>query len=193
MSVTTYRPPSPAPELTPKAVAKRIGREYVESDSLPCEDNRATERAYRSIAKTVTRLFDRIPVPVVYQSDDPYDSYADMARTVGREQMLRVYCEHAGHPFLSDSENLKFRAVHDWFGHLEADVHFKADGEFKKWQHMKQYFSGPNVHRVMFAEVVGQVGAAYYLRDGFGDDRFTQRAFIAPKWWIHWMRAAVDG
>jgi len=176
---------------TPKEVAERIGRKYVENDRLMGEDTEAVRDAYGEIGRRVTALESRIPVPVRYQPGDPYDDYRDMAETVGSEQMLRVYNQHTDHPFLSHDEQLAFRAVHDWFGHLSADVDFTPEGEFRKWDHMKRHFSD-KANRVMFAEVVGQVGAVHYLEDGFADDRYEQRAFFAPKRWIRWMKTAVE-
>lgn len=188
---TKSHTPHGEPANDPVAVAKRIGREYVESDRLPYENGRDTEILYGDIGSLCRQLADRIPVTVVYQSEDPYDDYQDMAETVGSEQMLRVYDQHTDHPFLSEKEQLAFRAVHDWYGHLEADVDFSPAGEFKKWKHMNKYFRGAE-KRVMLAEVVGQVGAVHYLKDGFADDRYQQRAFQAPKRWADWMERAIE-
>jgi len=178
---------------TPHAVAEQIGEAYVETErwALPFEDHPRTEQAYDNIANTIEQLFAEIPVPVQFQKADPYDDYLDMAITVGAEQKLRVYNQHTDHPYFSHMEQLAFRAVHDWFGHLEADVDFSPEGEFKKWKHMCQYFDTHEQDRVMFAEVVGQVGAVHYLSDGFADDRYQQRAFIAPTDWVEEMHQAV--
>jgi hypothetical protein len=175
---------------TPVGVAKKIGREYVEREQLPHEGTEYTASVYASVADRICELYDSIPVPVVFQSDDPYTDYADMAETVGQEQQLRVYDQHTDHPHFSESEQLKFRAVHDWHGHLSADVDFSPAGEFTKWAHMTRYF-GPTSNRVMLAEVVGQVGAVHYLQDGFADERYEQRAFLAPTRWSDWMADAV--
>jgi hypothetical protein len=102
-----------------------------------------------------------------------------------------VYNQHTDHPFFTHDQQLAFRAVHDWYGHLEADVDFTPTGEFKKWDHMTRYFS-PEENRVMFAEVVGQVGVVHYLEDGFESDRYEQRAFVAPMVWISDMRRSVE-
>lgn len=180
-------------ESDPVAVAKRIGEEYVEWSFLPQENARVTKRAYARIADTVSDLFEEIQIPVEFQAEDPYDDYRDMRETVGAEGVLRIYNQHTDHEYFSHEEQLKFRAVHDWHGHLDADVDFSPTGEFKKWEHMNQYFDIAVDRKVMFAEVVGQVGAVHYLPDGFADDRYKQRAFVAPRRWIDWMSHAVDG
>ena len=177
--------------MTPNAVAEEIGEKYVETDRLPYEDSRKAEILYGNIGAVCKMLESRIPVPVEYQPEDPYSSYEDMARTVAEEQKLRVYNKHNNHRFFSKEENLAFRALHDWYGHLSADVDFSVKGEFQKFEHMREHFR-PEENKVMFAEVVGQRCAIHYLDDGFASDRYEQRAFIAPKTWIRKMRKAVE-
>lgn len=182
-----------AETTTPHDVAEQIGREYVETERwhLPHEETQVVSKIYDKIADVVVDLFAQIQVPVQFQRADPYDDYQDMAETVGREQKLRVYNQHTDHPYFSHMEQLAFRAVHDWFGHLEADVDFSPGGEFRKWKHMRQYFDSYEQDRVMFAEVVGQVGAVHYLDDGFADSRYEQRAFMAPEDWVSDMFRAI--
>lgn len=175
---------------TPHTVAEQIGEEYVESDTLPYENSHRAEILYGNIGAICKKLLDRIPVPVKFQKADPYESYADMAETVGKEQMLRIYNQHTDHPFFTREEQLAFRAVHDWYGHLSADVGFSPEGEYKKYVHMRKHFS-PEENRVMFAEVVGQVSAVHYLPDGFESDQYVQRAFVAPERWMEMMNQAV--
>jgi hypothetical protein len=174
----------------PKTVAERIGREYVESDRLMYENSKKAEILYGNIGRICEKLADRIPVPVIYQSEDPYTGYQDMAETVAEEQQLRVYNQHTDHPYFTHEQQLAFRAVHDWYGHLSADVDFSPEGEYRKFVHMRKHFSAEE-NRVLFAEVVGQVGAVHYLSDGFNDERYEQRAFIAPYQWIDAMNDAV--
>jgi hypothetical protein len=176
---------------TPHEVAEQIGEEYVKSDELPAENTASISVGYDNLGRVIADLFRQIPVPVIFQESDPYDDYADMAETVGNERKLRVYALHTSHPEFSHTEQLMFRAVHDWFGHLEADVDFSPEGEYKKWEHMNRYLENTRQERIMFAEVVGQVGVVHYLPDGFADDRYVQRAFGAPDNWIADMYRAV--
>lgn len=167
-----------------------IGKEYVEDQT--CKRNKRDIRhKYQAIARVVNELFDQIPVPVVFQQDDPYEDYQDMATTVAKEQQLRVYTGHASHPVMSDEENVKFRAVHDWHGHLKYDVNFSTEGEYNKWVNMCSDFP-PETHRILFAEVVGQLGAIKYLPDSFNDPRYEQKAIEAPWEWIHKMNDTLN-
>ena len=175
---------------TPQSVVESIGNEYVNADRLPYEDSHKARILYGNIGAICRMLESKIPVPVEYQSNDPYSDYEDMAKTVAKEQKLRIYNQHTDHPFFTHEQQLAFRAVHDWYGHLSADVDFSPEGEYRKYLHMRKHFR-PEENRVMFAEVVGQVGAVHYLDDGFESDRYEQRAFVAPERWIEQMRDAV--
>lgn len=165
---------------------QHIGLDYVESEELPWEDSDLVWDLYRKITQVNDVLYDQIPVPVVWTDDDPYDDYADMARSVGREQCLKVFTGGIPDEF-EKADVVKSRAVHDWYGHLGADVDFSFLGEFAKWRHVKELYP-PECRMVLFGIVVGQVSAAYYLDDGFADDRFEQRLCIAPDRWLHWAR-----
>lgn len=176
----------------PQDPVVEIGRQYVESDSLPLEGHSYMEQIYSELADIVRELFEQIQVPVTFQKADPYDNYRDMAQTVAQEQQLRIYNQHTDHPHFSHEEQLMFRAVHDWFGHLEADVDFTPSGEYKKWKHMCDYFGNEILNRTMFAEVVGQVCAVHYLPNGFESNRYEQRAFVAPETWLKMMKASFE-
>lgn len=188
---TSHPTPTP-PEMKPEAVAKYIGREYCMAPALPSEDSSQVVEVYRSLAQKIDRLFEDIPVPVIFTQEDPYDNYEHMAQSVAREQELEIYAGHADdHPIFSGEENLKFRAVHDWYGHLAADVDFSPTGEYNKWVHMTKHFNEAE-NRVLFSEVIGQVGAVHWCRDNFADPKFEQRAFMAPEHWLLWMSEAVN-
>lgn len=169
-------------------VPVQIGREYVESDALEGEGTVRVRDAYAKIARINRHLYDKIPVEVVWTEDDPYDDYADMRERVRRTGTLRVFAGGTEPPFMSHEDNVKGRAVHDFFGHLEADVPFTFEGEYRKWQHVRGRYPR-ECAGVLFAEVVGQVAAAYYLDGGFDNPRFTQRACDAP---ARWLNAAAD-
>jgi hypothetical protein len=178
---------SECPEL--RAAIEAVGKEYIENQKCKA-DTADIQRKYEAVADTVNKLFDQIQVPVIFQEKDPYSDYEDMAKTVAEEQKLRVYSGHAGHPVMSDRENLKFRAVHDWHGHLRYDVNFTTEGEFMKWFNMRDTFP-IWTHNVLFAEVVGQLGAIKYLPDSFNDPRYEQKAIELPPRHIHRMIKVV--
>jgi hypothetical protein len=169
---------------SPSSIVHEVGRHYIEAEDgqLPEENTERISQIYSHLSETIFRLYREIPIAVVFQTEDPYDDYQDMKQSVNNEEMLRVYSGHADHPEFDRATNLMFRAVHDWHGHLSADVDFSPEGEYEKYCYMKKHFSSVE-NRVMFAEVVGQVCAVHYLENGFEDERYEQRAFLAPEWW----------
>lgn len=166
-----------------EVVCQSIGREYVEHEFNSNQD--CVRRAYRTMAHINEHLFSAIPVPVEFTKEDPYADYTDMKESVEKTGVFKVFAGGSGTKYLSHEENCKGRAVHDWYGHLEADCNFTFEGECRKWFHVckvKGYYP-KECHRVMLAEVVGQVAACHYLPDGFGDTRFRQRPIEAPQEW----------
>jgi hypothetical protein len=164
-------------------IKRIVGKWY---DRQPEQRSEDISKNYNQIATINEAWFDLIPIEVVFQSDDPYDSYIDMKETVEREGKLRVFNGGSEPKFMSKEQNIKGRAVHDYFGHLSADCNFSMRGELQKWNHVKDHYP-KEAHSLLFTEIVGQRGAVSYY-DGFGDPRFTQKAVKAPTWLIDLVR-----
>lgn len=162
---------------TPRQEVREIGKLYVAVDH---DDSGDARRAFRKMAEVNAVLYDQIPVDVVWTEQDPYDDYHDMKDSVGREKRLMVFSGGEPHPYFSHEEEMHARAVHDWFGHLRLGVDFSAMGEFLKWFDNRHYYP-EECHGYFFTEVVGQLGAIYYLDDGFEDDSFEQKAYDMPE------------
>lgn len=154
-----------------------IGYEY-QNGNIKQSDNEI-EWSYRDLALTNRKLFEQIPVPVTFQSNDPYESYSDMANSVKNERQLRIFDGGDTPKYLSKRENLMGRAVHDWFGHLRHDCDFSPEGEFTKWYQMTDMYPDC-VTQILFAEVVGQVSVVHHS----GWENLTQKCIAAPKSWI---------
>jgi hypothetical protein len=180
----------------PRKLMEHIGREYVESDRLPHEGSERVKVAYERIATRVMELYRQIPIPVIWSEQDPYVDYEHMAKEVIRESKLRIYSGHLSHPCMTQADNFRYRAVHDYWGHLTHDTDFTPEGEYQKWLNMSPQFpvggTDHTISRILFGEVVGQVAAVHYLDDGFESDRFQQRAFVAPKAWLQASRFTFD-
>lgn len=169
-------------------IGNQIGEAYLTEKFN--EDHPLVEDAYRRIAKRHEILYDQIPVPVIWTDIDPYESAEQMFERIEEDEELLVYSGGSTPRYLSYEENIKGRAVHDYFGHYRHRVDFSIRGEFMKWYHVRHYYTGgdPDPHdrvrRVLFAEIVAQRCAAGYLPKGFGDPDFKQRAIVAPTSWI---------
>lgn len=176
-------------------IAHQIGERYVE-DKFPEEDQPLVERAYREIAKRTEILYDQIPVPVIWTDMDPYEDFGHMVDRIAADDELLVYTGGSVPRYLSHEENVKGRAVHDYFGHYRHFENFSVQGEFMKWYHTRHYYTGedPNmnntIRHVLFTEIVAQTCAASYLDGGFDDERFEQRPIIAPHSWINLCKEA---
>lgn len=169
-------------------VAQIIGESYL-TGSFSTEGHPMVEEAYRRIAKLNRILYDQIPVPVIWTHDDPYGSYEEMRHKVDTNEELLVFAGGSKPKYMSQEDNVKGRAVHDYFGHLRHDVDFSIEGEFRKWFNARKHYPacddvGAPVHRLLFTEIVGQRCVAEILDGGFDNEQFTQRAVPAPKGWI---------
>lgn len=193
----TVRPHNPTLKVqrsdrTIRDVAEAIGKEYIESDRLPGErDFDVMLEKYRKIAQVNAVLYDAIDVDVVHTPDDPYDSADEMFRDIEENDRLKVFTGGTHPVFLTVEENIQGRAVHDYWGHYKNRVDFSFEGEFKKWDNHKYHYP-EECWGILFAEVVGQLGAAYYLPDGFDSDRFCQRPVDAPQRWIDAARSVIE-
>lgn len=177
----------------PREVAEWIGKRYLRRETFPEDPDKEAQTfmAFDKMGEVNRELFHDIPVGVLFEEEDPYDSYQNMADTVAEEGILRVFDGGDPHPIWDHEAEIIGRAVHDWYGHLTLDVPFTATGEYRKWEHARNHYP-VYCERVLFTEVVGQLGAAIHLEDGFADDRFEQKVFPAPAHWIDKMALAVE-
>ena len=181
-----------------RRIIESIGREYVETDRFGGEESPAVREAYRNIANINEVKFRRMneEVDVVFTDDDPYSSFEEMKRRVAETGTMKVFSGGSKPPLMTHRENCIGRAVHDYFGHLDADCDFSPEGEYTKWEHVRSDYSDDRLgieSLVIFSEVVGQLCAAFYLPDGFEDGRFEQRAFEAPLDWVMSFDAMFGG
>jgi hypothetical protein len=92
-----------------------------------------------------------------------YDSYEDMVRDVNENKTLKISIDHSEHPVFSVTDNIIFRAVHDYIVHILSGVDFSGKGEIAAFNaHAKMLPSSSRP--ALFTEVVGQ--ACYYLTYG---------------------------
>ena len=165
---------------------KTLGFCYVEWGPEMAQQQDTTD-LYRELGERHAELYDEIPVPVHWTDDDPYNSYEEMRSRVFREGELWVY-QGGSHPDgMTHEQNVKGRAVHDWFGHLQHDVGFSFEGEFLKWYNTKALYP-KDTHQLLFTEIVCQRAAISYLEDGFADPQFEQHGFESPEAWINHCR-----
>lgn len=150
-----------------------LGTAYVEADP-GLEEN---QDAYRDLAEYNRRRFDDIPVDVHFTPDDPYPSHAEMVKDIEENDRLSIFSEGSHPVHMTREENIKGRAVHDYFGHYMNDCDFSFEGEFEKWYNQREEVPESTVD-VLFSEVVGQTALVHHLEGGFEDPEFEQKNYV---------------
>jgi hypothetical protein len=165
-----------------------LGLEYIKKEWYPVRDHMDVhvQDAFAEIVKVNRELFAMIPYEVVFTTDDVYSSAREMRERVKAENKIYIYTEWSGHPILTQEENNIGRAVHDTWSHLVCGCPFSWEGELTAYNEQKLYY--PEwTWDVLFAEIVGQTSAYYYV----GNHNFDQRAIAAPKRWMELAKTAI--
>lgn len=132
---------------------------------------------YELLGRYNEKRFEDIPVPVHFTEDDPYRDAQELFEGIESDEELYVFSGGSSPEGMTDEQNLKGRAVHDYFGHYMNECDFSLEGEFTKWYNQKDEVP-EGAEDLLFAEVVGQVCLVHYLDDGFEDDDFEQRSVV---------------
>lgn len=122
-----------------------------------------TEAAYRQLGDEVSQQFDRLPLRLRYHDGaGEYASPNAMMQDVLANGNLNVFSGGEPHEFLSRvdpatglSENEKFRAVHDYMGHVVPGSMFGAPGEEVAYAAHSQTLS-PLAQLALLSETRGQ-------------------------------------
>lgn len=159
-----------------------IGRAYCE-DKFLGEEGLHVANEFEKIRYVTNKLFDMIPYVIEFTEKDPYESAREMRDKVKEYGIIKIYTVTDGHPFLSQEDNDKFRAVHDVFAHLVCGCPFTFRGEYTAYLEQRKYYP-KSTWNVLFSEIPAQTCAYYYK----GDFSFKQRAFEAPTTWLNMCR-----
>ena len=164
-----------------------IGRAYASEPDLAKEEvsGEVTE-AWTALADEVEEQWELISKPesegglgitVEFVDEDPYRSYAEMRKDFIENKRIKVLKTEAtgGHPFFTNEQNDKFRAVHDIFGHLGTGRGFDRHGEEAAYQAHRSMFTG-TAQKALATELRGQ--NTYLLTYG---DFGPQKLFILPE------------
>lgn len=135
------------------------------------------EQEYELLGEYNRQRFEEIPVDVYFNESDPYSCAEEMFDDIENNERLVIFSGGSHPEHLTEEENLKGRAVHDYFGHYGNRVDFSFEGEYKKWEAQRSDVPD-GCESVLFAEVVGQTALVHYLEDSFEDDRFEQRSVV---------------
>lgn len=160
-----------------KERASRIADFY---DELPVDDPAAHE-AYDQLAIEIdeqyTFLTEELGVQVEFVDDDPYKNSFEMMDDVENNNRLRVLRTSSTepHPYLTNEQNDKFRAVHDYFGHAATGRGFAQDGEEAAWISHSLMF-GDKARSALTTETRGQNSWYNTRQQGFA----VQKVALLP-------------
>lgn len=143
-------------EVDPRA-AKLMARTYESLQSNPNDPQ--VRAAYKALVREVDAQYKSIEdagYHIEFVDKDPYKNSSEMMADLRDNRRLRVFrTGEGGHPILSNAENERFRAVHDFFGHAVQGNQFGPKGEEAAYRAHSAMFS-PEAARAMATETRGQ-------------------------------------
>lgn len=146
------------------------------------DERRETIDAYRAFAFETEQQYKELGnvLSLGVQSSDPYSSYQDMRADVSQGRLDVLSTASSGsHPYMTDSQNDMFRAVHDFHGHYMTGRDFSRHGEEAAWTRHSLMYS-PLARRAMTTETRGQNSAFIFA---LGGKTFpTQKLTLLPEW-----------
>lgn len=115
-------------------------------------------KSFAAMKGAVNKFFPMLQskVKVEFVDGDPYSSAEQMRDEVKKTKVLKVMKDHSDHPYFSQEENWKFRAVHDWFTHVTAGQPFTHQGELSVYNTHTKMFPAAALP-ALFTEIIGQV------------------------------------
>lgn len=166
---------------------RTVGRLY---DNLPDRDKAALphfEAMAHEVGQQYHHLTHTMGIHVESTHEDPYKNVHEMVRDVADNKRLKVLSTAAtgGHPFFSDEQNDRFRAVHDAFGHAATGRDFDRHGEQAAYLAHSQMFS-PHARPAMASETKAQ-NCSLILNGHFG----PQKVALLPR--HHWDDSSLRG
>ena len=123
---------APAPALpafiaSAPTLAHTLATEYLQAPAAV-----PTDRELAMLRGWIRAEFQRIPVMVRFEGADI--PLPEMLQRWEASGVLFISVECISHPFLTDTENALFRAVHDWH-HIVVDADSTLNGEMLTFEH----------------------------------------------------------
>ncbi len=116
--------------------------------------------AWEELRKDTLVQFEHVSkqVTVWYVNYEPYRDAFSMWSDIVKHKQLLVSNLHNEHPWFTSEDNLKFRAVHDWY-HFTTGEDFSLEGELAVYRAHADSIPSARARRALYTEVVIQ--AAY--------------------------------
>ena len=110
--------------------------------------------AYAQFALEIGQQFSTLPVNILFVSYDAYKTSKEMFADIDENNTLKIWSGGEPHELMADV-NLKFRAIHDYFGHYVGRNNFSYKGETEAYKTHSAMFS-PLANKALFTETIGQ-------------------------------------
>jgi len=143
-------------------------------EAAPEKDPRAAE-AFKRLGHHVMKNIKKVQSAynVEFVDGQPYDSAEEMAQKMRETGVMQISKDFNQSEVFGEMENLYFRAVHDYYGHLaargfESDpskiTQFNLEGELKAYNGHLKMLGKSDMAKAVFTEVIGQ--ACYFMYKG---------------------------
>ena len=147
--------------------------------AAPERDPRAAE-AFERLGHHILANFPKLAsaYKVEFVDGQPYKSAGEMASKMQDTGVMQVSQDFNQSEVFGELENLYFRAVHDYYGHLQARgfekdsskiTRFNLEGELRAYNNHAKMLKGSPQLKAIFTEVLGQ--ACHFMYYGFFPDQ----------------------
>jgi hypothetical protein len=117
---------------------------------------------WKNLITQVESQFDDIAktgLKVQHVSGQPYQTAAEMLDDVKNHNTLKISTDFNEHPIFTPEQNLKFRAVHDYYGHVQTGSDFSMAGEKGTFDAHAKTLYGQDAINALRVEVLGQASS----------------------------------
>jgi len=147
------------------------------------EKEPAADEAFERLGHHVLANFPKVASSynVEFVEGQPYDTAAQMSNELMKTGAMKVSKDFNQSEIFGEMENLFFRAVHDYYGHLRAKGHegddkkitkFNLKGELQAFNNHAKMLRGSEMLKAVFTEVIGQACCFLYFGK-FPDQKVT--------------------
>ena len=144
----------------------------VEAYELAPSREPKAEQAFEKLGHHILKNIKKVQssYPVEFVDGQPYDSAEQMSAEIKKTGIMKISKDFNQSEVFGEVENLYFRAVHDYYGHLAARGHetddskittFDLEGELRAYNGHLKMLGKSDMARAVFTEVIGQ--ASYNL------------------------------
>ena len=126
-----------------------------------------TVRELQTLTDWIDAEFFAIPCQVQFWTGEI--SLAECKDSFVQSGIINISTAYNSHPFLSNRQNAKFRAVHDW-AHIVLGADDSFAGEFETWKHNE---APDSIQWLLFSEIVLQAAACLHTGE-FQPQKFVK-------------------